>query len=936
MADNNNLVSALNLAFLEGLYAEFQRDPESVPSYWRRRFESLAPGERPDPGWRLGPSFPRSSIFNPGNGGRSSVSLPPPTAGVELLQDRVDQLIRNYRVRGHMVAAIDPLELPRPPQPELDPGFYGFGEADMDREFSSDTMPGAKVRTLRGIIEHLRNTYCRSIGVQFYHIDDLSIRRWLQDRMEANENRLNLSRQEQLRILTRLTDAVIFEEFIQKKFLGAKSFSLEGAESLIPLVDLAIDYAGEERIDEIVLGMAHRGRLNVLANVMGKSAQEIFREFEDADPKLKVGSGDVKYHQGHSADWVALNGHKIHLSLSFNPSHLEFVNPVALGRMRAKQDRVGDTDRKRGLVLLIHGDAAFAGEGIVQESLNLSELQGYTTGGAIHVIVNNQIGFTTTPEEGRSSTYATGVAKMLQSPIFHVNGEDPEAVVQVVRLAMDFRQKYKRDVFIDMYSYRRLGHNEADEPSFTQPLMYRAIQRRPSVRDGYLEHLLALGGITRDEADRIAEARRERLETALAEVRGAESKPSAEAPAGIWSGFHGGPYSEADEVETGVSTERSGKLLERTTQLPEDFRPHPKIERILKTRRDMARGERPLDWGAGEALALASIASDGYRVRLTGQDTGRGTFSHRHGVLYDYEDGHIYVPLAHVDSDQALVEIYNSPLSEAGVLGFDYGYSLDYPDALVMWEAQFGDFANAAQVIFDQFIASAEDKWRRLSGIVMLLPHGFEGMGPEHSSARLERFLQLGAEDNIQVVYPTTPAQYFHCLRRQVLRRWRKPLVVMTPKSLLRLPEATSRLEDFEAKSFQNVIPDSRVTGAADVERVLLCTGKMYYDLDAERKKRERSDVAIVRLEQLYPFPSAELKSALTNYPGHAPILWVQEEPKNMGAWSYLRMAYGDAFDAPPPKGIFRQASASPATGSAASHRLEQQWLLDAAFGDAT
>ena len=928
MADND-IFGILNLPFVENLYAEYRRDPTSLPADWRQYFESLPAAERPASGWRTAPSFPQRSVFDPGNGAAPAAARGGHTA-VDLLQDRVDQLIRNYRVRGHMIAAIDPLGRERPMQPELEPGYYGFGEAELDLEFSADTLPGAKVRTLRGIIDHLKNTYCRSIGVQFYHIDELDVRRWLQDRMEATENRLDLSHEEQLRILTRLTDAIIFEEFIQKKFLGAKTFSLQGAESLIPLVDLAIDIAGEYGLAEIVIGMGHRGRLNVLANVMGKSPQEIFREFEDADPEFLLGSGDVKYHLGHSTDWKTPSGKELHLSLCFNPSHLEFGNPVALGRMRAKQDRVGDSEGDRGMVFLIHGDASFAGEGVVQETLNLSQLKGYRTGGTMHVIVNNQIGFTTSPAEGRSSTYATGVAKMLQSPIFHVNGEDPEAVVQVVKLAMDFRMTFKRDVIIDMYCYRQLGHSETDEPAFTQPRMYRAIRRKPSVRDVYLEHLLSGGGITREEADRVSAERHELLETALAEAR-RDPKQRHAASGGVWDGYLGGPESEADDVETSVERERLRRLLELVTRLPDDFHPHPKIKRLLESRRGMAQGEPPLDWGAGEALALATLATEGYRVRLSGQDSERGTFSHRHSVLHDYKDGHPYSPLAHLADDQAPVEIYNSPLSEAGVLGFEYGYSLDYPTALVLWEAQFGDFANAAQVIFDQFITSAEDKWRRLSGLVMLLPHGFEGMGPEHSSARLERFLQLAAEDNIQVAYPTTPAQFFHLLRRQVVRRWRKPLIVMTPKSLLRHPEAVSTLDDLASGTFKRVLPDSGCP-TPEPGRILLCSGKVFYDLDAVRKERELSNVAMIRLEQLYPFPTAELTATLAAYPEETPIYWVQEEPMNMGAWSYLRMAYDDAMNAPPPKGIYRPASASPATGSAASHRLEQARLIDRAL----
>ena len=812
------------------------------------------------------------------------------------------------------------------------PEFYGLTESDMERRFACETMHSEGTLTLREILERLRNTYCRSIGVQFMHIDDSFVRHWLQERMEGSGNRINLDRAEQIRILTRLTDAVIFEEFIRKKFIGAKSFSLEGAESLIPLLDLAIERAGEHGIDEIVLGMAHRGRLNVLANIMAKSARQIFREFADLDPDLYVGRGDVKYHLGYSSDWETAAGRKIHLSLCFNPSHLEFVNPVAVGRMRAKQDRENDTERKRGMVIQIHGDASFAGEGVIQETLNLSQLEAYTVGGTLHVVVNNQIGFTTSPEEAKSSVYATDVAKMLQIPIFHVNGEDPEAVAQVVRLAMDFRRAFKRDVVIDMYSYRRLGHNEGDEPFFTQPLMYRAIKQRKPVREGYLDHLLQLKGVTREEADEIAVRRQENLERELSQATSESYKVPSEAPRGIWTGYAGGLEKDVEEVDTSVDRDRLTELLEMQATFPQDFHPHPKIESATRLRREMARGKRPLDWSAGEALAFATLASEGIRVRLSGQDSARGTFSHRHAVLHDIENGKTYMPLQNVAPNQAPVEIYNSPLSETGVLGFEYGYSLDCPDGFVAWEAQFGDFWNAAQVIVDQFIAAAEDKWRRLSGITLLLPHGFEGSGPEHSSARLERFLSLAAEDNMQIVQPTTPSQLFHCLRRQVLRRWRKPLIVMTPKSLLRHPRATSSLDELAAGRFERILADE-IQETREITRVLMCTGKIYFELERERSRLERKDVAILRIEQLYPLPNETLEAALKPYRDGIPVYWVQEEPENMGAWFYLKIRFGDALlGRLPLMGITRPASASPATGSHSSHKKEQDKLIAAAF----
>jgi 2-oxoglutarate dehydrogenase E1 component len=929
MSEAERLPNTINLAFAEGLYLDYLKDPLSVPAEWRAYFDQLANSDSDRASPRFGPSFRPPGIFTPsivsGNGGFDARD-----AEVAAMQNRVDELIRNYRVRGHMIAAIDPLKMPRPRIPELEPEFYDFGAAEMARSFSCDTLCDGAI-SLREIFERLRNTYCRSIGVQFMHIDELAVRHWLQERMERTQNRLELSREEKIRIFTRLTDAVVFEEFLRRKYLGAKTFSLEGGESLIPLLDLAIDKAAEQEVEEIVIAMAHRGRLNVLANIIGKSPQEIFWEFEDTSPELYTGRGDVKYHLGYSNDWMTASGRKVHLSLCFNPSHLEFVSPVALGRMRAKQDRVGDAQRKRGLVLLIHGDASFAAEGVTQETLNLSQLKAYGVGGALHIIVNNQIGFTTSPGEGRSSTYATDVAKMLQIPIFHVNGEDPEAVAQVVRLALDFRFRFKRDVVIDMYCYRRLGHNEGDEPSFTQPVLYRAIEKRKSVRDSYLDRLLELGGLTTAEAERIAADGLKKLEDDLSKARRPGYVPPTDALRGIWSGYRGGPEPGAD-IDTGVAKERLSALLDAQTRLPKDFHPHPKIVRGIGIRREMAQGKRPLDWAAAESLAFASLACEGYRVRLSGQDSARGTFSQRHAVLRDYEDGHAYVPLQHVASEQAPVEIYNSPLSEVGVLGFEYGYSLDCPDGLVLWEAQFGDFVNAAQVIIDQFIASAEDKWHRLSSIALLLPHGFEGMGPEHSSARLERFLELAAEDNIQIVYPSTPAQYFHCLRRQTLSRWRKPLIVLTPKSLLRNPKSVSTLEECAVGRFRRIIPDPFVERDQRVDKVLLCSGKIYHELEEERARLGQKNIAIIRLEQLYPFPEPEFKDVLALYADAKSVCWVQEEPENMGAWRYLHTRFCDKVFGRPFSGIFRPASGSPATGSNASHKREQKELIDKAL----
>lgn len=929
-------VNSMNLAFAEELYAKFLADPASVPDDWRAYFAEMG-GNGAASDWKPGPSFrrpPEASLASPP---RSPRGARPSRRDMEtaLRQDRVDQLIRAYRVRGHLVAKINPLDLPRPAQQELDLSFYGFSEADLDSPFSTNSISGPNVRTLREILDLLKATYCRAIGVQFMHIDDYGIKDWLQNRMEGTENRCKLSREEQRRIYARLTDAVIFEEFIQKKFVGAKSFSLEGGESLIPLLDLAVERAGRQGIDEVVIGMAHRGRLNVLANILGKPARRIFREFEDKDPEIHRGRGDVKYHLGYSSDWKTASGQVVHLSLMFNPSHLEFVNPVALGRTRAKQDHIA-RGNERSMCLLIHGDAAFVGEGIVQETLNLSQLAAYETGGTIHVIVNNQLGFTTPPSEYQSTTYASDIAKMLQIPIFHVNGENPEAVAQVINLALEFRQKFHRDVVIDMLCYRRRGHNETDEPAFTQPLLYQAIDKRDLVSETYLDHLLLMGGLTVDEAEQIANQRREQLEADLSMARGQDKPDDPEHPTGAWKGYFGGPVSQADQVATGVSKDRLASLLDSLSKVPAGFSPHPKIERELKSRLEMARGERSLNWAAAEMLAFGSLALDGYRVRLTGQDCGRGTFSHRHAILHDYKTGKSVLPLERLSPEQAPVAIHNSSLSEAGVMGFEYGYSLGWPDGLILWEAQYGDFCNVAQVIIDQFIVSGEDKWYQLSGLVLLLPHGFEGSGPEHSSARLERFLTLAAEDNIQVGNLTTPAQYFHLLRQQAMRKWRKPLVLMTPKSLLRHPSCVSSLDDLAIGRFQPVLADARPREKAKgTSRVLLCSGKIYYELEQRRAELAREDVAIVRLEMIYPFPDRELQEALAAYPEGTPAYWVQEEPENMGSWRFLYAINGPTlFGRFPFRAISRQASASPATGSASCHKLEQREILAAAMGE--
>ena len=921
-------VGTQNLEFAETQLESYLRDRNSVSPDWRDYFDELKVADSGLTAEAMSAPFQAESIFRRTSGGR----VDPSASDAAVLQERLEQLIRSYRVRGHIVAKIDPLNAERPRPAELDAEFYGFSEEHMDRQFSTQWSGGPDVRTLRQMLAWLQTTYCRSIGVQFMHIDSLPVRQWLEDRMERTANRLRLSRAEQLRILERLSDAVVFEEFVQKKYVGAKSFSLEGAESLIPLLDMAIERAGSQGIDLMVLGMAHRGRLNVLANIMGKSPSKIFREFDDVDPQLKMGRGDVKYHLGYSSDRMTSSGQSVHLTLCFNPSHLEFVNPVALGRLRAKQDRVKDLDRRKSCCILIHGDAAFAGEGVVQESLNLSELPGYQTGGTLHIIVNNQIGFTTSPSESRSCTYATDVARMLQIPIFHVNGEDPEAVAQVVQLAMDFRQRFQRDVIIDMYCFRRRGHNESDEPSFTQPTMYQVIRARQTVFNSFLDSLVSLREVSREEGLDIVARRAQILEAELQEARKEGFKYLEDTGAGMWKGYFGGLVRNADAPPTAVSAARLKAIMNALATPPVGFTPHPKVDAVLKLRREMGAGEALFDWGGAELAAFGTLVAEGTRLRFSGQDVRRGTFSHRHAGLYDSKTGQAWIGLREVAADPDLVEIYNSPLSEVGVLGFEYGYSLDCPDGLVVWEAQFGDFVNVAQVIIDQFIASAEDKWKRLSGLVMLLPHGMEGAGPEHSSARLERFLAMGADDNIQVVNPTTASQYFHLLRRQALRWWKKPLVVMSPKSLLRSRDAASPISELTDGTFREVLPDNTVN-PEKVTRVLLCSGKLYYELAAQRDTLKRGDVAIVRIEQLYPFPVAALQEALAKYSPSASFFWVQEEPRNQGAWGFLRMRFGERLlDQYPFRGISRPEAASPATGSATSHKIEQQNILKQAF----
>jgi 2-oxoglutarate dehydrogenase E1 component len=910
-------MNTYSLDYIDDLYVRYVEDPQSVDEKWRKYFEefSLA-SQRQSSGLTATATTNDESLW------------------LARMQERVDQLVREYRVRGHLLARVDPLNLRRAGATDIDALSYGLTEEDLNRPFTAPTTEYTNGRTLGDILKKLRNTYCRSIGAQFTHIDDRHVRDWLQRRMESTENRLELTRATQLRLYQRLADAEIFESFVRKKFVGAKTFSLEGSESLIPLLDRALEKAGEHGVKSVVMGMAHRGRLNVLANIMGKRAQSIFWSFDDPKPDMFRGGGDVKYHMGYSSDWNTAAGQRIHLSLCFNPSHLEFVNPVVLGRCRGKQDRMNDVERDEVMSILIHGDAAFAGEGIVQETLNLSQLEGYKTGGTLHIVINNQIGFTTQPHEGRSSTYCTDVFKMLQSPIFHVNGEDPEAVAQVVALAMDFRHKFQRDVIIDLYAYRRLGHNENDEPRFTQPEMYQVIDAHKSVRHSYLMRLLQMGEITREEAEQIDGARNEKLSREFDAAKNEQFVSDQQSLAQHWSGYFGGPMPDVEQTVEPVREQTLRTVLTELTTTPAGFSIVPKLNQFMTQRREMAQGTRALDWAAAEALAFGTLLLEGHPIRLSGQDCQRGTFSQRHAVLHDVANHERFIPLANLSGAKANIEIINSPLSEAGVLGFDYGYSLDYPEGLIAWEAQFGDFWNTAQVIVDQFITSAEDKWKRLSKLIMLLPHGFEGQGPEHCSARLERFLLLTAEDNVVVAQPSTPAQYYHLLRRHTKSRWAKPLIVLTPKSLLRHKLCISNLADFENGKFDRVIPDQRI-GPVETKRVILCTGKVYYDLVEERDRLQCKNVAIIRIEQFYPFRGAELVKALEPYASGTDLVWFQDEPTNMGGWYYVKVRLGD-FITPrfPLRSISRPESASPSTGSSGAHKLEQRELLDQAFAN--
>ena len=915
-----------NADYLDALYEQYLREPASVEPQWRQYFDSLGTAttaERPHGPVRAAIADRAAHV-----GSGSTTAL-----GADARQAAVSRLIQVWTNRGHLVARIDPLALiPRPRPSVLDLAYFGLAPADLESEFFTGSRTAAVPRRLklRDILAQLEYIYAGNVGAEFAHVSDSDERLWLQDEFQDERLLGTLSNEEKRNLLWQLTAAEGLERYLHTKYVGQKRFSLEGGDAFIPLLDDLIQNCGVAGIEEVVIGMAHRGRLNVLVNLLGKSPAVLFSEFEGVyDPKRLKGSGDVKYHKGFSADLRTPNGN-VHTVLAFNPSHLEVVNPVVEGSVRARQERRGDTRAERVLPLLIHGDAAFAGQGVVMETLQLSQARGFFTGGTVHVIINNQVGFTTSePTDARSTTYCSDVAKMLEVPIFHVNADDPEAVVLVTRLALKYRMRFRKDVVIDLVGYRRHGHNEADEPAATQPGMYRTIREHPTARRLYADQLIKAGVLTEADAQGMLEQYRNGLD---------EGRPQARASLGMignkytvdWS-----PYSQIDwseRVPTGVDLPRLHALGERITDLPRDFTLHPRVAQVMANRRKMVHGEMPLDWGCAETLAYASLVTDGFGVRLTGQDSGRGTFFHRHAVLHDQNTDATWIPLQHLSEPQPRVQIIDSVLSEEAVMGFEYGYSTTDPNTLAIWEAQYGDFANGAQVIIDQFISSGEAKWERFCGLVLMLPHGYEGAGPEHSSARLERFLQLCAENNMQVCVPSTPAQMFHLLRRQMRQSFRKPLVIMSPKSLLRLDLSVSALEELTRGSYLRVIPEVDPLPAAQVRRVVFCSGKVYFDLLKARRKEQLRDAALVRVEQLYPFPVEEYQAVLNAYPEAREIVWCQEEPQNQGAWYQIRHRLQELAGRRPVLYAGRAPAAAPATGLSKIHELEQQSLVNAAL----
>ncbi|TMH58555.1 MAG: 2-oxoglutarate dehydrogenase E1 component [Betaproteobacteria bacterium] len=938
---SNSYLFGANAPFIEELYEAYLDDPQSVPEQWREYFDKLqrvpagpgaGSGERDVAHAPIVESFARRA--------RAGAARPAPAvAGLDRKQLSVLQLISEYRFRGVLIADIDPLKRhERPRIAELEPAYYDLSEADMDTQFNTGTFVGPEQASLREIIKALQDTYCGTLGVEYMYLSSRAEKRWIQERLEPVRSKPSYSADTKRHILERLTAAEGLERFLHTRYVGQKRFSLEGGDTMIPVLDNLLQRAGEAGVQELVLGMAHRGRLNVLVNTLGKMPKDLFSEFEGKHDDALL-AGDVKYHQGFSSD-INTPGGPMHLTLAFNPSHLEIVNPVVEGSVRARQHRRKDRKGEQVLPVLIHGDAAVAGQGVVMETLNLSNTRGYGTGGTVHIVLNNQIGFTTSdPRDSRSTLYCTDVMKMVEAPIFHVNGDDPEASVMAIEIALDYRTQFKKDVVVDIVCFRKLGHNEQDEPMVTQPLMYKIINQHPGTRKLYADRLVAQGLIGAEDADRMVAAYRQALDGGYHTNKTILSnfKP----PFAVdWTKYNRSKWNEKDD--TTLPLAELQMLADKLTTIPANFKIHPRVEKIIADRRLMGQGKMPVDWGMAENLAYASLLKDGFAVRISGQDSGRGTFFHRHAVLHDQNrekwDSGSYVPLSNIAPNQGDFVIIDSVLSEEAVLGFEYGYSTSEPNELVVWEAQFGDFANGAQVVIDQFIAAGEVKWGRICGLVMLLPHGYEGQGPEHSSGRPERYLQLCADNNIQVCIPATPVQMFFLLRRQMIRPYRKPLVIFTPKSLLRHKESVSPLAEFAESKFKavngewdgDIKPES-------VKRVIVCSGKVFFDLREGRKARAIKDAAIVRIAQLYPFPHDEFQEQINLYRNAAEVLWCQEEPANQGAWYWIQryllrhmreeqiLAYST-----------RPSSASPAVGYASLHNEQQKELVDAAFRPAT
>ena len=930
----NSYLFAGNAAFIEELYETWLENPEQVTPEWRAYFDKL---QQPGASRDVAHTRIREAFVKLAHGHHPPAQLHAAVAEIaaaERKQVHVLQLINAHRFLGIRHADLDPLKRQEPaPVSELDPAHYGLALTDLDSVFGTGSFAGPAQAPLRDILSSLKKTYCGTIGLEYMHITDVAQKRWIQARFESSNSTPTLSAEEKRHVLGRLTAAETFEKYLHTRFVGQKRFSLEGGESTIVSLDTLVSHAASHGVQELVIGMAHRGRLNVLVNVLGKPPVTLFEEFEG---KHKNGdaSGDVKYHQGYSRDVATAHG-PIHLTLGFNPSHLEIINPVIEGATRARQQRRADKQGKLAVPVLLHGDSAFAGQGVVMETLNLSQTRGYGTGGTVHLVINNQIGFTTSdPRDTRSTLYCTDVAKMVDAPVFHVNGDDPEAVLLVTQVALDFRMAFSKDVVIDLVCIRRLGHNEMDEPLVTQPLMYKKIAQHPGTRKLYAERLLREGVLAPADADRLVAEYRVALEGggSLVKTMPTDYKRSYAAD---WRPYVGTPWTQP--ADTGVSVDSIQYLAERLTTIPANFKLHPTVEKIMAARREMGQGKLPLDWGMSENLAYAALLHDGYGVRLSGQDIGRGTFFHRHAVLHDQNrerwDEGVHVPLQHIKDGQPNFVVIDSLLSEEAVLGFEYGYAAGEPNQLVLWEAQFGDFANGAQVVIDQFIAASESKWGVQAGLTMMLPHGYEGQGPEHSSARLERYLQLCAEYNLQVCVPSLPAQMFHVLRRQMIRPYRKPLIILSPKSLLRHKESVSPLEDLVSGVFRPVIGEVEAIDPGGVRRVVACCGKVYFDLVLARRERKIDNIAIVRIEQLYPFPHDDFKRELGRFPNATELLWVQEEPKNQGAWYWLQhylsylMLSGQTL-----RSASRPSSAAPAGGYLDVHRAQQQALVDEAL----